>query len=501
MLPEFAHFSLILAFTLSIIQASAPLIGIIKNNIALMSLSKSIALGQCFFVGVAFFILGYCFLQNDFSVAYIAENSNIALPIIYKFCAILSAHEGSLLLWIFILTLWMAAVSIFSKSLPLKTAAYILSVMSCIAIGFYLFLLLTSDPFVRLFPVPSNGADLNPILQDIGLAIHPPILYTGYVGFSVAFAFAITALLDGNLDKTWAKWVRPWTQIAWCFLTLGIILGSWWSYRELGWGGFWFWDPVENASFLPWLVGTPLIHFLAVTEKRNVLKAWNILLGISAFSLSLLGTFLVCSGILISVYAFSDDPSSGIFLLRFLAIVVGLSFCLYEWRTNKIQSHDHFNLWSRETMILINNVLLFVAMCTVLLGTFYPLIIDLLGMGKISVGAPYFNLVFLPILFPLLFFMAIGPSFQWQNSYPRQNLLFAFKLFFFIFVLEITLFFLLKQSVNILTFMIILFSVWLIFMTASYVHFKKISASQIAMILAHTGLAVTVTGIGLTSAV
>lgn len=499
MLPELARFALILAFVLSLIQASVPLVGVYKNNINVMRLSKSIALCQCFFVGVAFFILGYCFLTNDFTVAYVAANSNLELPLIYKFCAIWGAHEGSLLLWIFILTLWMAAVALFSKSLPVKISTCVLVVMSWIAIGFYLFILCTSDPFARYFLPIQNGADLNPILQDPGLAIHPPILYMGYVGFSVAFAFAITALMEGKLDQTWARWARPWTQIAWCFLTLGIILGSWWSYRELGWGGFWFWDPVENASFLPWLIGTALMHSLAVTEKRNSLKAWNILLAISAFSLSLLGTFLVRSGVLISVHAFSSDPSRGVFLLRFLAVVVGLSLFLHAWRSNKIQSDNNFNFASRETMILINNILLFIAMCTVLLGTLYPLIIDSLGMGKISVGAPYFNLVFLPILFPLLFFMGIGPLFSWKNSNPNKILLFSLKILLLAVVIEVILFFIIKQPVSIPTFIILLLAIWLILMTASHIKFKKITASQIAMILAHAGLAIAIIGILLSS--
>ncbi len=510
MIPEIGHFAVIVAFLLGLTQAVIPLIGTYRNHVGMMQLARRTAIGQFIFVGVAFAALAYAFLSNDFSVAYVAQNSNTKLPGFYKFCALWGAHEGSLLLWVFILSIWMAAVSLFSRSLPLEMLARVLAVLGMIAVGFYLFLLMTSDPFTRLLPnVPLNGRDLNPLLQDPGLVIHPPMLYMGYVGFSVAFAFAIAALISGKLDAVWAKWSRPWTIVAWCFLTFGIVLGSWWAYRELGWGGWWFWDPVENASFLPWLVGTALIHSLAVTEKRNAFKAWTVLLAVSAFSLSLLGTFLVRSGVLISVHAFAVDPQRGVFMLRFLLIVVGGSLGLYAWRGRKIVTQGHFHFFSRETMLLTNNVILFVAMITVLMGTLYPLMIDALGMGKLSVGAPYFNAVFGPLMVPLFLLMGVGPMFHWNKMDPHVlikrlmwSALIVLLLALLLPRLEAAPF---KWSVLLglsLAFWIILNTVSLVFrfQKGTLPKLKRISSKQLAMMVAHIGMGVVIIGITLTTA-
>ena len=359
--------------------------------------------------------LVYSFIANDFSVLYVAEHSNSQLPTAYRVAALWGGHEGSLLLWTFILTIWTLAVAIFSKHLPQEMVARVLGVMGLISVGFLLFMLLTSNPFDRLFPAAMDGRDLNPLLQDPGLVIHPPMLYMGYVGFSVAFAFALSALLGGKLDSTWARWSRPWTTVAWVFMTIGIALGSWWAYYELGWGGWWFWDPVENASFMPWLVGTALIHSLAVTEKRGAFKSWTVLLAIAAFSLSLLGTFLVRSGVLTSVHAFATDPKRGIFILTFLVVVIGASLLLFAWRAPKIGLGGKFNIVSRESLLLTNNVLLSVASASVFLGTLYPLFMDALGFGKLSVGAPYFNTVFVPLMVPMVMMMGLGPVARWKQ--------------------------------------------------------------------------------------
>jgi cytochrome c-type biogenesis protein CcmF len=356
-------------------------------------------------------------MVDDFSVAYVAQNSNSALPWYYKFSAVWGAHEGSLLLWAFILAGWTFAVSIFSRQLPEDMLARVLGVMGLISIGFLLFLIVTSNPFERLLPqAPMDGRDLNPLLQDFGLVVHPPMLYMGYVGFSVAFAFAIAALLGGRLDAAWARWSRPWTLIAWAFLGTGIALGSWWAYYELGWGGWWFWDPVENASFMPWLVGTALIHSLAVTEKRGVFKSWTVLLAIAAFSLSLLGTFLVRSGVLTSVHAFATDPERGVFILAFLLVVIGGSLTLFALRAPVVKSQIGFGLWSRETLLLVNNLLLVVATSMILLGTLYPLLLDALSDTKLSVGPPYFNAMFLPLIGALMLALGVGVLVRWKNT-------------------------------------------------------------------------------------
>ena len=397
MIPEIGHFALILALCVAAVQGTVPIFGAASGNASFMAVAKPAARGQFLLVLIAFCCLGDAFADKDFSVLYVAANANSKLPLHYRLAAIWGAHEGSLLLWTFILTLWMMAVTLFSKHLPDAMRARILGVMGLVSLGFLLFMLTVSNPFERLIPAAPDGRDLNPLLQDPGMVMHPPMLYMGYVGFSVAFAFAIAALLGGNLDAAWARWSRPWTTVAWCFLTVGIALGSGWAYYELGWGGWWFWDPVENASFMPWLAGTALIHSLAVTDKRGGFKVWTVLLAILAFSLSLLGTFLVRSGVLTSVHAFATDPKRGLFILVFLAVVIGGSLLLYAWRAPRVGLGGGFDPVSREAMLLVNNVLLVVAMASVLLGTLYPLFLDALGLGKISVGPPYFDTVFVQI--------------------------------------------------------------------------------------------------------
>ncbi len=416
MIPELGHFSLILALCMAVILAIVPIVGATRSTSGWIAVARPTAFAQLLFVAIAYGCLTYSFLTHDFSVKYAAMNSNTALPVLYLVSGVWGAHEGSLLLWALVLCCWTALVARFSRAIPDATVARVLGVMGMISIGFLLFLLLTSNPFERLFPAPVEGRDLNPLLQDVGLAIHPPMLYMGYVGFSVAFAFAIAALMQGRLDAAWARWSRPWTTIAWTFLTLGIALGSWWAYYELGWGGWWFWDPVENASFMPWLVGTALIHSLAATEKRGVFKTWTVLLAIFAFSLSLLGTFLVRSGVLTSVHAFASDPARGLFILIFLAIVIGGSLLLYAVRAPAVKSSATFEPVSRESVILINNVLLVVTAASILLGTLYPLVIDALGLGKISVGPPYFNAVFIPLMAPLAIAVGCGMLLRWKRD-------------------------------------------------------------------------------------
>jgi cytochrome c-type biogenesis protein CcmF len=416
MIPELGQIALLLALGVALVQGSLPIAGAARARSDWMALARPAAQTQCLLVVVAFACLTASFVANDFSVLYVANHSNSALPLQYRIAGVWGGHEGSLLLWLLMLNIWTLAVATFSRHLPAPVIARILAVMGLISVGFLLFMLITSNPFVRLLPAAADGQDLNPLLQDPGMVIHPPMLYMGYVGFSVAFAFAIAALIGGNLDSTWARWTRPWTTAAWMFLTVGIALGSWWAYYELGWGGWWFWDPVENASFMPWLVGTALIHSLAVTEKRGAFKSWTVLLAIMAFSLSLLGTFLVRSGVLSSVHAFATDPARGLFILAFLVVVIGGSLALYAWRAPQVGLGARFELVSRETLLLGNNVMLVVAMGTVLLGTLYPLALDALGMGKISVGPPYFDSVFVPIMTPLVFLMGIGPLARWKSA-------------------------------------------------------------------------------------
>ena len=416
MIAELGQIALVLAMAVALVQGVVPLIGAARGNVAWMSVARTAAQTQFVLVAAAFALLASAFINNDFSLWYVASNSNSALPLQYRIAGVWGGHEGSLLLWTFMLVVWMLAVTVFSGNLPRAVVARILAVMGLVSFGFLLFMLLTSNPFERLFPIPPDGRDLNPLLQDPGMVFHPPMLYMGYVGFSVAFAFAISALIGGNLDATWARWTRPWTTAAWIFLTIGIALGSAWAYYELGWGGWWFWDPVENASFMPWLAGTALIHSLAVTEKRGSFKVWTVLLAIMVFSLSLLGTFLVRSGVLSSVHAFATDPRRGLFILGFLVIVIGSSLTLFAWRAPKVGLGARFSLVSRESMLLGNNVLLLVAMGAVLLGTLYPLILDAMNLGKISVGAPYFETVFIPLITPVVFLMALGTLARWKEA-------------------------------------------------------------------------------------
>jgi len=417
MIPEIGHFSLIVATGLSFLLAIYPLVGAKINHAGMMNSAKPLAIVQFMFMMISFVILAYAFASDDFSVAYVASNSNSLLPLQYKISAVWGGHEGSLLLWALTLAGWTAAVAVFSRGIPVDALARVLAVMGMIAIGFNLFILLTSNPFDRTLPfLPLDGNDLNPLLQDVGLIFHPPMLYMGYVGFSVAFAFAIAALMTGRLDSTWARWSRPWTLVAWVFLTGGIVLGSWWAYYELGWGGWWFWDPVENSSFMPWLAGTALIHSLAVSEKRGVFKSWTVLLSISAFSLSLLGTFLVRSGVLVSVHAFASDPSRGLFILGFLVTVVGGSLLLYAFKGASIKSRGKYGLFSRESMLLVNNVLLIAALLVVLIGTLLPLVHKELGLGSISIGVPFFNNIFFYMVIPFAIALGVAPLMRWKNQ-------------------------------------------------------------------------------------
>ncbi|MDQ5903401.1 MAG: cytochrome c-type biosis protein CcmF [Pseudomonadota bacterium] len=416
MIPELGHFALILALLVSVLQGVLPLIGAHRNRLAWIAFARPASQTAALLLTFAFGCLTWAFVANDFSVVYVAQHSNTLLPTQYRVAAVWGGHEGSLLLWVLMLGWWTFAVSLLSRQLPEAMVARVLGVLGLVTAGFLLFILFTSNPFERLLPGAEEGRDLNPLLQDFGLVIHPPLLYMGYVGFSIAYAFAVAALLSGQLDAAWARWSRPWTTAAWIFLTLGIAMGSWWAYYELGWGGWWFWDPVENASFMPWLVGTALVHSLAVMEKRGSFKNWTVLLAISAFSLSLLGTFLVRSGVLTSVHAFATDPKRGIFILAFLVAVIGSSLVLFAWRAPKVGLGGRFAVVSRESLLLTNNVLLVVACASVLLGTLYPLLIDALAMGKISVGPPYFDAVFAPLMVPALFLMGAAPFARWKEA-------------------------------------------------------------------------------------
>ncbi len=425
---ELGHFALILAFALALVQAFFGLAGAATRREHWMATARSAVAGQLVFVLFAFACLTAAFLRNDFSVLYVASNSNTELPVFYRIAAVWGAHEGSLLLWLLILTVWSAAVGVFNRAMTPAFISRVLGVLGLISGGFALFIIATSNPFERLLPAALQGRDLNPLLQDPALAIHPPMLYTGYVGLAVPFACSVAALIEGKLDSAWARWVRPWTTLSWLFLTLGIALGSFWAYYELGWGGWWFWDPVENASFMPWLMSTALIHSLAVTEKRGLFKSWTALLAIFGFSLSLLGTFLVRSGVLVSVHAFASDPSRGLFILVFLALCIGGALTLYAWRAPRLQSEAGFGAVSRESFLLFNNVLLVVAASLILLGTLYPLFIDALNLGKISVGPPYFSVVFLIPMLPLILLLAVGMHAGWKQARlaaVRKSLLIA----------------------------------------------------------------------------
>ena len=506
MVPEIGHFSLILALLLALVQGIVPIFGAQKGIPALMNVAKPVTQGQFVFVAIAFGCLVYALINNDFSVLYVAEHSNSQLPLHYRIAAEWGGHEGSLLLWVTILGLWSIAVTVFSRHLPDEMVARVLGVMGLVSVGFLLFMLLTSDPFARVFPVPADGADLNPLLQDPGLVIHPPMLYMGYVGFSIAFAFAISALLSGKLDATWARWSRPWTTTAWIFLTLGIALGSGWAYYELGWGGWWFWDPVENASFMPWLAGTALIHSLAVTEKRGSFKSWTVLLAIAAFSLSLLGTFLVRSGVLTSVHAFATDPKRGTFILIFLVAVIGSSLLLYAWRAPKVGLGGKFDIMSRESLLLSNNVLLAVAATSVLLGTIYPLLVDALGLGKISVGPPYFNAIFVPLMVPTLFLIGLGPIASWKKA-SLPDMAYRLKWAFAASIASAALLPIVMGKWTPLISLGFLLAAWIIF-TTLYSFWNRIkssgdivaaiskqSMSYYGMLLGHLGIAVFVIGV------
>ncbi|MCB1662041.1 MAG: heme lyase CcmF/NrfE family subunit [Pseudomonadales bacterium] len=507
MLPELGQFSLILALCMAVLLAVIPLLGATRHNQLWMSYARPLVTGQFVFLIMSFTCLSVAFFMDDFSVAYVAQNSNSAMPVQYKLSAVWGAHEGSLLLWALILSGWTFAVAAFSRNLPDELIARVLSVMGMISIGFLLFLLLTSNPFTRLLPdSPLEGGDLNPLLQDVGLIFHPPLLYMGYVGFSVAFAFAIAALLGGQLDAAWARWSRPWTNIAWAFLTAGIVLGSYWAYYELGWGGWWFWDPVENASFMPWLVGCGLIHSLAVTDKRGVFKSWTVLLAIFAFSLSLLGTFLVRSGVLTSVHAFASDPARGLFILIFLFLVIGGSLTLYAIRAPAVVSKPVFGLWSREILLLLNNVILVVAAVTVLLGTLYPLIIDALGGGRISVGPPYFNLVFVPLMCVLFALLGFAPRSQWKRSSTlnlKRELLVAALASIGVGLLVPVVY---GGEMHLGAVLAATLSLWIVITggrdlltKGRKLGFGRLSRSYMGMQLAHFGLAVCIIGVAFTS--
>ena len=508
MIPELGQFALVLALLLAVAQGTLPLVGAARGVSSWMNLARPAAQGQFVFIAIAFGCLTYSFVTNDFSVLYVASNSNSGLPLEYRIAAVWGGHEGSLLLWLLMLSLWTMAVSVFSRHLPDDFVARVLGVLGLVSVGFLSFTLFTSNPFDRLLPAAMDGRDLNPLLQDPGMVFHPPMLYMGYVGFSVAYAFAIAALLSGRLDATWARWSRPWTTLAWLFLTLGIALGSWWAYYELGWGGWWFWDPVENASFLPWLVGTALIHSLAVTEKRGSFKSWTVLLAILAFALSLLGTFLVRSGVLTSVHAFATDPKRGVFILAFLVIVIGGSLALFAWRAHRVGLGGRFEVVSRESFLLTNNVLLLVAAGSVLLGTLYPLFLDALGLGKISVGPQYFEAVFVPLMAPALFLMGVGPMARWKQA-SLPELAVRLKWAFVVAVAGGLLLPLTMGQWTPLASFGLLLALWIVASSATSLvsrlkqtpgsnagtKLRAQSRSYYGMLLAHTGMAVFVVGV------
>ncbi len=507
MIPELGHFALIIALMMALVQAVVPMVGAQRRITSWVALARPVARAQFLFTLLAYIALTYAFLTHDFTIKYVATNSNSQLPVLYLISGVWGAHEGSLLLWALILSFWTLAVTYFSKSVPEVMVARVISVLGIVTVGFLLFMLMTSNPFDRLVPSPADGRDLNPLLQDVGLAIHPPMLYMGYVGFAVPFAFAIAAMLGGQLDAAWARWSRPWTNVAWLFLTLGIALGSWWAYYELGWGGWWFWDPVENASFMPWLVGTALMHSLAVTEKRAAFKAWTVLLAIFAFSLSLLGTFLVRSGVLTSVHAFASDPERGVFILMFLVVIVGGSLMLYAMRASEIRSRVKFEVVSRETALLMNNVILVVAAASVLLGTLYPLLLDALELGKISVGPPYFNSVFIPLTAPLVVLVGGGMMVRWKqdsfaNLWPKLRLPMLISLVAgTVFVLAFTPDFKLQAALGmVLAFWVVSSSIAdLRHRLSGGRRFWSLPRGYMGMQLGHIGLAVFVVGITLVS--
>ncbi|GAC18122.1 heme lyase CcmF/NrfE family subunit [Paraglaciecola arctica] len=517
MVAELGNFALVMALMMGILLSIYPMWGAYVNHSRMMAMAKPLAIGMFVFTVFAYACLTHGFITDDFSLAYVANTSNSTLPIYYKITAVWGGHEGSFLLWVLIFSTWTVAVALFSKAIPIKMVARVLSILGMVAIGFYLFMLLTSNPFDRLLPFfPIDGKDLNPLLQDIGMIIHPPMLYMGYVGFSVAFAFAIAALISGQLDSTWARWSRPWTLAAWSFLTVGVALGSWWAYYELGWGGWWFWDPVENASFMPWLIGTALIHSLAVTEKRKVFKSWTVLLAISAFSLSLLGTFLVRSGVLVSVHSFASDPSRGLFILGLLVVIIGGSLALYAYRAPQLKGNGRYQLFSREVLLIGNNVFLSAATLVVLLGTLLPLVHKEIGMGSISIGAPFFNQMFTYLIVPFVLIMGIGPLSRWKSQSPQalyKQLLIAFALSVSAAVLVNASF---EQSSYMATLGLVM-SFWIVVTTIMEIRqriepqitsgkysilqsLQKLTPSHWGMVSGHLGFAVTLIGIALVSA-
>ncbi len=507
MIPELGQIILALALALAVVQGIFPLVGAQRGISSWIALAKPAARLQTLALAVAFGLLTWSFLQHDFSVAYVAQNSNTHLPTPYLFSAVWGAHEGSLLLWALILGVWTTAVTYFSRSVPEVVIARVLGILGLVSVGFLLFMILTSNPFDRMMPPAPEGRDLNPLLQDPGLIIHPPMLYMGYVGFAVPFAFAVAAMLGGRLDAAWARWSRPWTNVAWLFLTIGIALGSWWAYYELGWGGWWFWDPVENASFMPWLVGTALMHSLAVTEKRGAFKAWTVLLAIFTFSLSLLGTFLVRSGVLTSVHAFASDPERGVFILAFLFAVVGSSLALYAFRANEIKSTVRFELLSRETLLLLNNVILLVAAVAVLLGTLYPLLADALKLGKISVGRPYFDVVFMILTLPLIALIGVGSMARWKRDEPTRLWRKLRVPVFASLILGLAWGLLAVPHVNPLTVVGLTLGLWVLLSTLAALYdrlqphgnLRHLSRGFWGMILGHVGMGVFVIGVAMTS--
>jgi len=510
MIPELGQYALILALVMAAFLAVIPMYGASTGSVFWMSFAKPLAKSLFLFLLISILCLAYAFATDDFSVKYVAGNSNSALPMHFKLSAVWGGHEGSLLLWVFILTCWTFAVAIKSEGLPLDIVARVLSVLGMVAVGFASFTLITSSPFERLLVnTPLEGADLNPLLQDIGLIIHPPLLYMGYVGFSVAFAFAIAALLSGKLDVAWSRWTRPWTNVSWAFLTIGITLGSWWAYYELGWGGWWFWDPVENASFMPWLMGTALVHSLAVTEKRGLFKSWTLLLAIFTFSLSLLGTFLVRSGVLTSVHSFAADPERGLYILVLLAITVGGSLLLYAIKAYDVKSESDFELCSRETLLLINNLVLVIICAMVLIGTLYPLVVDAMGAGKISVGPPYFNALFVPFSLILSFFMGIGVLLRWKRSSVRTLLKQLIPSMLIAVVLGVSAAFIFNEQMALKSTIALVLAFWVLISlladafsrvknrTSKLTGLAKLPLSYWSMQLAHLGVLVALVGVAL----
>ena len=501
MLPELGQILLVTALLVAVLQAVLPLWGAQRGYAAWMAVARPAAYAQLVLLLGAFGVLTAAFVTQDFSVRYVAENSNSLLPLAYRYSAVWGAHEGSLLLWALVLALWNAAVARWSRQLPMQVLARVLGVLGIISIGFLAFLIFTSTPFARLLPAPLEGHDLNPLLQDPGLIIHPPMLYLGYVGFAVPFAFAIAALLEGRVDARWLRWTRPWTNVAWGFLTLGIALGSWWAYYELGWGGWWFWDPVENASFLPWLAGAALIDSQAVTEKRGSFASWTLLLAIAAFALSLLGTFLVRSGVLTSVHSFAADPSRGTFILIFLALVIGGALLLYALRAGALGNDDPrrgFMATSRETLLLANNLLLAAACAMVLLGTLYPLLADALGLGKVSVGPPYFGTLFLLLMAPLVALLPFGPLVNWQRDQASRALAMLAPWAVLALLLGAIAYFMAPQGA-LKTAAGVTASAWVAFGTARFVWSRlrgngRFTAEMVGMLLAHGGVAVFLAG-------